>query len=337
MITKKIGMFFISCLLILTICSGCLFSEKDVIIVETGNGFDSISAAVEQAKSGETIKVKSGIYEEHINIDKSIVLIGEDKTKTIIDGQGKDDVVMIIGDGVEMSGFTIRNAGNDTSGEEDAGVDVRSENNVFTDLNFSYNGNYGMFFYQAHNNSVFGCVFDSNAEGGIYSVDCNGNKFNQCVFTLSERGIFCERNENVSFINNSVSQHDVKGMYLYGSKYSVIKDNMFTGNEEGIHVKGSTENEFVSNLIMGNTIGMEFCCGGSDNLVYRNVFMNNIENHVEGYPINDFDNGEVGNYWDDYNGTDSDGDGIGDTPYIVNTSTYQVEDNVDHYPLMSPS
>ena len=37
-----------------------------------------------------------------------------------------------------------------------------------------------------------------------------------------------------------------------------------------------------------------------------------------------------GNYWNDYNGTDNNGDGIGETPYIIN------EDNQDNYPLMNP-
>ena len=36
------------------------------------------------------------------------------------------------------------------------------------------------------------------------------------------------------------------------------------------------------------------------------------------------------NYWSDYKGTDSNLDGIGDTPYIIN------EDNQDDYPLMEP-
>ncbi len=38
----------------------------------------------------------------------------------------------------------------------------------------------------------------------------------------------------------------------------------------------------------------------------------------------------MGNYWNDYNGTDNDDNGIGDTPYIID------EDNQDIYPLMEP-
>ena len=45
--------------------------------------------------------------------------------------------------------------------------------------------------------------------------------------------------------------------------------------------------------------------------------------------VNIWDNGFEGNYWDNYNGTDGDGNGIGDTPYIIN------ENNQDNYPLVN--
>jgi hypothetical protein len=44
--------------------------------------------------------------------------------------------------------------------------------------------------------------------------------------------------------------------------------------------------------------------------------------------INQYDNGAKGNYWSDYNGSDNNGDGIGDTVY------YLYENNQDNYPLM---
>ena len=45
---------------------------------------------------------------------------------------------------------------------------------------------------------------------------------------------------------------------------------------------------------------------------------------------NAWDNGSQGNYWSNYTGTDNNGDGIGDTPYLV------YENNQDNYPLMNP-
>ncbi len=43
----------------------------------------------------------------------------------------------------------------------------------------------------------------------------------------------------------------------------------------------------------------------------------------DGYPSG-------GNYWSDYKGVDANGDGIGDTPHVID------EYNKDRYPLMAP-
>ena len=47
----------------------------------------------------------------------------------------------------------------------------------------------------------------------------------------------------------------------------------------------------------------------------------------ESEPVHLWDNGNVGNFWSDYNGTDSNSDGIGDTPYVIDVL------NMDRYPL----
>jgi hypothetical protein len=71
-----------------------------------------------------------------------------------------------------------------------------------------------------------------------------------------------------------------------------------------------------------------------NNVIYNDNFENNRVFQVYGfdYYTNTWDNGypSGGNNWSDYNGTDSNDDGIGDTPYVI--SVY----NTDRYPLMAP-
>ncbi len=79
---------------------------------------------------------------------------------------------------------------------------------------------------------------------------------------------------------------------------------------------------------------MIFWNNASENLFYLNSFIDNARNVEEYYPglpefpINIWDNGTVGNFWSDYYGADNNGDGIGDTPYVID------ENNQDNYPLM---
>jgi len=91
-----------------------------------------------------------------------------------------------------------------------------------------------------------------------------------------------------------------------------------------------------SNIIVGNTISNSTSQGivlwdSPNNAIYHNNFVNNTLHFYDtgATPsLNAWDDGEEGNFWSDYNGTDANSDGIGDTPYRVDSN------NQDGYPLM---
>jgi len=101
-------------------------------------------------------------------------------------------------------------------------------------------------------------------------------------------------------------------------------------------LSSSSNNSILENTIANNKLlGIELA-NSPDNTFYHNNFINNgLPPHapsikhvtIDTNSISIWDNGCEGNYWNDYNGTDMDGDGIGDT--------YLPWEDVDYYPLMN--
>ena len=145
--------------------------------------------------------------------------------------------------------------------------------------------------------------------------------------------------------NNVISENNVanntRGVSL-GSQgnQNTVSGNNITNNESGISLSSSSDNFISGNNITNNEYGIEFR-GSSDNKFYHNTFISNTkqvfdwswDGHAPDYPqsINIWDDGypSGGNCWSDYTGVDNNGDGIGDTPYVIDS------DNTDRYPLIT--
>ena len=84
--------------------------------VNTTFNYDTIQAAIDapQTSYGHTILVDAGTYYEHLVVDKSISLVGENRSTTVIDGNGTGNVIVIdiTANHVNVTGFTIRNGTN---------------------------------------------------------------------------------------------------------------------------------------------------------------------------------------------------------------------------------
>ncbi|UCF07628.1 MAG: MBL fold metallo-hydrolase [Thermoplasmata archaeon] len=106
-----------------------LRESKVLYVGGTGpENYTLIQDAINDAVDGDTVYVfdDSAPYYEHVVVNRSINLTGEDRDTTIIDGGGSGDVVTVVSNWVNMSGFTVRNSG---SAFVDAGILVVSNSN----------------------------------------------------------------------------------------------------------------------------------------------------------------------------------------------------------------
>jgi parallel beta-helix repeat protein len=115
-----------------------------------------------------------------------------------------------------------------------------------------------------------------------------------------------------------------------------LQDSIIKESNVGIQLQDSShENIFSQNIITGNMKGINVDASSENNVFYHNDFVVN-EMHAFDRSFNTWYNEEIqqGNYWDDYNGVDEDGDGIGDTPYEILGGLGGF--NQDMFPLMDP-
>lgn len=168
----------------------------------------------------------------------------------------------------------------------------------------------------------------NDARGGRYSLHFMYSRVNRVEDNHYENnsvGIFVMYSDGMILRNNTII--NASGPTGIGMGFKDTSDVEVSGNQvlscaTGIYLDLSpyqpgTTNRFTHNLIAFNGVAVRWLPGRDGNIFIGNRFEANITQVVlDGGAGKDATfNVWEGNYWDDYEGFDRDGNGIGDTPY----------------------
>jgi parallel beta-helix repeat protein len=155
--------------------------EAQIVVPDT---YPTIQEAINSASANDTVFVRSGTYNEHIIVNKTLTIIGEGRDTTIIDGgnSAPNAVVVVSSDSVRFEGFTVRN-----SGSGNGGIYVDNCVNATLCKNVVTNNGHGIEVLRSSGSTVQDNLVSGNVQTGILTVWSFNNTI--CGNTISDSNV----------------------------------------------------------------------------------------------------------------------------------------------------
>jgi len=245
---------------------------------ETGN-YSKIQSAIDNASDGDTVFVydDSSPYYEHVVVNKSINLIGEDRNTTVINGSLNQGLstVNILSENVILSGFTIQKYVINNYTYDNSIINIQSDYNIISGNILSGNETIGIQIEDSHYNNIYSNVFTRNSELGIFLYLSNYTNISNNYFLEVFGGICLQYSNNNDITNNFISDGGA-GLYFLFTRNNFIYGNIISNNQIGISSESfSANNKIIRNNISYNKLGLFIMNPLKDEFIQNNFIGNN--------------------------------------------------------------
>jgi nitrous oxidase accessory protein len=213
-----------------------------------------LQSRIDQAQTGDSIMVLTGIYEGNIILSKRVSLIGSGVP--VIRGNGKGSCITVTADSCVIKGLVVEHCGGNLM-NDDSGIFLDSKHNRVED-NELRDILFGIYLFHADSNVIVG--------NRIHGRD---------TLELGQRGSgihIWNSNYNVFASNTIARARD--GFYIQYAKHTLIEGNEAYELRYGLHYMYADSNAFLRNSFHDNVAGAAIMY--SKSIRFRhNVFIHN--------------------------------------------------------------
>ena len=225
--------------------------------------YQHIQDGIDNSDDMGIVFVRSGMYNESISIDKTIILVGENNKNTTIDGMYSNCIINITANAVRIMNFKIMNSG---GYRENAGIKINSNDNLIERCTI-FRTKIGIYIENSSSNKIENCDFHTNGEGifvrgsyqnviancrfyhnamGIHLQDAKVVKIIYSYLRTNGIGLFARNSSDIKIIHSGIHNNNDNqgGMFFLKCKYVYVSNSNFIHNGFGAHIENSSDFSF---------------------------------------------------------------------------------------------